>query len=230
MIVNVKFEESTSEIPVRFDDLQIITNGVPPEEVDKLVADAERKGHETGKQEAVENLPAGYVKVDPAWTAFDQFCYSRPSMIKNLKYSDTENGTRFLAAFSTITYHTTNEDVVVPRLDYRNGQIFTNMFIYSDRIVEIGEMDISNATSTSNMFNGCTGLKKILFVKGCIKLSMNFTYCRLLDDASIQSIIDGLADMTGKTAQTLSFHADVGAKLTEAQKAAITAKNWTLVY
>jgi hypothetical protein len=31
-------------------------------------------------------------------------------------------------------------------------------------------------------------------------------------------------------AQTLTVHAEVGNKLTEAQKATITAKNWILVY
>ena len=36
--------------------------------------------------------------------------------------------------------------------------------------------------------------------------------------------------LTGSTAQTLSLHADVGAKLTDAQKAAASAKNWTLAY
>jgi endonuclease I len=47
---------------------------------------------------------------------------------------------------------------------------------------------------------------------------------------SVQSIVDALKDLTGATAQTLTFHADVGGKLTDAQKATITAKNWTLVY
>jgi hypothetical protein len=34
----------------------------------------------------------------------------------------------------------------------------------------------------------------------------------------------------GASAKTLTLHKDVGAKLTEAQKAEITAKNWILVY
>ena len=55
-------------------------------------------------------------------------------------------------------------------------------------------------------------------------------YSRNLTPETIQSIIDGMADLTGATAQTLTFHKDVGAKLTDAQKATITAKNWTLVY
>ena len=46
----------------------------------------------------------------------------------------------------------------------------------------------------------------------------------------MQSIIDGLKDLTGAESQTLTFHSAVGNKLTDTQKATITAKNWTLVY
>jgi hypothetical protein len=46
----------------------------------------------------------------------------------------------------------------------------------------------------------------------------------------MQSIIDHLKDLTGQTPQKLTFHATAGGKLTDVQKAAITAKNWTLVY
>ncbi|MBR5525041.1 MAG: hypothetical protein IKU51_07220 [Clostridia bacterium] len=174
------------------------------------------------------DVPDGFVKVDPTWTNFSQLCYARPSMIKHLKYEDTANGTSFLAMFSTITAAQTNEDVVIPRLDYRKGTNFTNMFIYSERIVEIGEMDISNATAVANMFNGCASLKKISFAQGCIKIAINFSSCPLLDDGSIQSIIDGLADLTRQTAQTLTLHATVKGALTDDQRAAIAAKNWVL--
>ena len=51
-----------------------------------------------------------------------------------------------------------------------------------------------------------------------------------LSDETIQSIIDGLADLTEQTTQTITFYATVGAKLTDEQKATITAKNWTLAY
>ena len=51
-----------------------------------------------------------------------------------------------------------------------------------------------------------------------------------LDTDTTQSIIDGLADLTGGETQTLTFHATVGGKLTDEQKAIITAKNWTLAY
>ena len=44
-----------------------------------------------------------------------------------------------------------------------------------------------------------------------------------------KAILDNcLVDLTGQTSQTLKFHADVKAKLTEEQITTITGKNWTL--
>lgn len=78
-------------------------------------------------------------------------------------------------------------------------------------------------------FNNARRLQNITF-EGVIGKDINLSWSSLLTDASIQSIIDHLKDLTGATAQTLTFHATVGDKLTAEQKAAITAKNWTLVY
>lgn len=86
-----------------------------------------------------------------------------------------------------------------------------------------------NNNITSNSFNGLYALENITF-DGYIEKSVTFPQSGKLTDASVQNIIDHLADLTGKTAQTLTFYATVGEKLTEEQKAAITAKNWTLVY
>ena len=97
----------------------------------------------------------------------------------------------------------------------------------------LGAMDLSACTGTSvfsNTFWDCNALEDIEIVTGTIKISISFAYSPLLTDASIQSIIDGLADLTGATAQTITFHKDVGAKLTDAQKTAIALKNWTLAY
>ena len=100
-------------------------------------------------------------------------------------------------------------------------------------VIDGNPLDCSSAT-TGNMFgltfNYCYALKEIRFVQNTIYLGIGFPHSSLLSAESVQSIIDGLADLTGATAQTLTLHATVGAKLTDAQKATITAKNWTLVY
>jgi hypothetical protein len=109
-----------------------------------------------------------------------------------------------------------------------------NAFSYCFELTDIiGDLDCSGLSSSSawsNAFNYTTKLVNIRFVPGTIVYSANFSPCGVLSDASIQSIVDGLADLTGGTAMTLTMHADVGAKLTDAQKTAISAKNWTVTY
>ena len=81
----------------------------------------------------------------------------------------------------------------------------------------------------ANTFASCKVLENITF-DGTIGASISFAQSPALSADSVQSIIDALKDLTGQTAQTLTFHATVGGNLTDEQKTAITAKNWTLVY
>ena len=105
------------------------------------------------------------------------------------------------------------------------------MFYSANKLKTIrGVLDFSQVTDNTSIFSGCSHLENIEIAQESLKVTTSFASCSMLTDASIQSIIDGLADLTGQTAQTLTFHSTVGAKLTDAQKAAITAKNWTLVY
>lgn len=94
----------------------------------------------------------------------------------------------------------------------------------------LGEFDLTNCTSLANTFTNCYALETIRFKAGTIKIGIEFVASPNLTDESIQSIIDGLADLTGGTAQTLTLNATVGAKLTDEQKAAASAKNWTIAY
>lgn len=105
-----------------------------------------------------------------------------------------------------------------------------DMFNGCNNLVTIDKI-ISKAstTYTNSNFLDCPKLENVTF-EGVIGKSINFADSPLLTNASVQSIIDCLKDLTGATAQTLTLHADVGAKLTDEQKATITAKNWTLVY
>lgn len=108
-----------------------------------------------------------------------------------------------------------------------------NTFMLAQALEEIiGELAFTPGVNpnTGDMFFGCYALKEIRFKKETIAYGIWFGSCDKLSDESIQSIIDGLADLTGATAQTMTLHTTVGAKLTEAQKENIAAKNWTLVY
>ena len=87
----------------------------------------------------------------------------------------------------------------------------------------------ANATdSTTGTFNYCNALKEVRFVQGTMKYNIQFSNCPSLSDESIQSIIDGLADLNGGESKTIRFHSTVHKKLTDAQKATIANKNWVL--
>ena len=90
----------------------------------------------------------------------------------------------------------------------------------------IGEIELSNVTSTSNAFSGCYELKDIRFVKNCINRGVSFSYSSKLSPESVQSIIDGLVDLTGKDALTITFHSDV--LVTTEQREQALAKNWNI--
>ena len=104
----------------------------------------------------------------------------------------------------------------------------TNTFKNNYNLEEIiGEFNPTNA-SFSGTFDKCEVLREVRFAPNSIRYDISFSYSSLLSDASIQAIIDGLVDLTGQEAKTVTFHANVKAKLTETQIATITNKNWTL--
>lgn len=109
---------------------------------------------------------------------------------------------------------------------------FNSMFYGCAKLKRIeGFVNGSNAQiGADGMFAECSVLEYVAFVPLSIKISPNLVDLIALSNEGIQCAIDGLADLTGGTTQTITFHKDVGAKLTEEQKATITAKNWTLAY
>ena len=62
-----------------------------------------------------------------------------------------------------------------------------------------------------------------------LKISISLTHIINLDRASLRAVINGLADLTGQTAQTLTLGATLMAKLTEEDIAIATNKNWTII-
>ena len=128
-------------------------------------------------------------------------------------------------------------DVTLKRLtlnvDTQACSNYKNAFTHQRalEIIDGKPLDYSSATASNiNGFSNCIALVEVRFVANSIKYSISFANCGLLSTETIQSIIDGIADLTGGTAQTLTLHSIVGGKLTDEQKATITAKNWTLVY
>ena len=88
----------------------------------------------------------------------------------------------------------------------------------------------SNIENTITTFSNCHKLTDFRVVKGTIKQSFNISSCYSLSNETLENLIEGLADLTGGTTQTLTLHNTAGKNLTDEQKATITAKNWTLAY
>ena len=80
-------------------------------------------------------------------------------------------------------------------------------------------------TKFSNSFNQCTALVNIRF-DGEIGENISFFPCGKLSDESVDDIIDHLADLTGETARTITWHSSVFDKLTEEQMTKMINKNW----
>jgi hypothetical protein len=106
---------------------------------------------------------------------------------------------------------------------------FTSAFSSNQTLKSIkGNLDLSECTKTTSAFFNDTALEEMSFVPQSIKLSIDFYWCAYLTPATVDSIIDGLADLTGGTAQTVSFHSTVMERMTTEQIDKIIAKNWAL--
>lgn len=95
------------------------------------------------------------------------------------------------------------------------------------QVIDGEPMDLSGMRA-SNYFPSylCPKLREVRVVPGSLKVSTTIPSSTVLSAESKQSIVDGLADLTGQTTQTLTMKNIV---LTDDQKATITSKNWTLV-
>ena len=262
MILDVTFSESTTQIPVDIQGIHIITNGVPPEEVEKLVADAEAKGNAegiaTGRQAAYDVFWDVYQQngnradykfafAGEGWTdstfrpkydmqpttyggaesIFEGSLISdvRPETIGvNIDFSKIKNANYMLQGLKTTKY--------VGVVDIRNTEYGSYLACNSSGLKSIEKLILSEKDpgySFGNLgFSDCTSLEHII-IEGTIWRNVSFQWSPLSAE-SVQSIVDHLKDRSGLATQTLTLKADVGANLTEAQRATITAKNWTLVY
>lgn len=119
-----------------------------------------------------------------------------------------------------------NLEEIVLNFSTKNIKDYTQAFSSCTALKKIdGVLDFSSATNVQYMF-GCQNLEEVTFAPNTLSLSISLAQSSKLTSESIQSIIDGLATVT--TAQTLTLHADVKAKLTQTQLDTISGKNWNL--
>lgn len=116
-----------------------------------------------------------------------------------------------------------------PPIDTSKAVSLINIFNSCKNLVTVHQLDVSKADSLyGNMFYLCSKLVNISFVPGSIKKAFTISACPLLSDESIQSIIDGLTDLTGSESLKVTFHTSVVSRLTQEQMNQIFNKNWSV--
>lgn len=136
-------------------------------------------------------------------------------------------------------YSLVNADV--SNFDSSNVTHTTGMFngCYVLEALDLTKWDLSSVINNQYMFGSCKKLATIIGGRtiddvidnniSCLKnLKVNIDLRLMLDRASLRAVINGLADLTGQTTQTLILGETLIAKLTEEDIAIATAKNWTL--
>ena len=134
---------------------------------------------------------------------------------------DFSNCTNFARIFES---NTTNSHVGV--MDIRKGTNFTSAFAWAG-IETIDKVIVDENVNFSAMFASYSALNNIVF-EGVIGKALDMSACKNLTNASAQSVIEHLKDLTGATSLTIKFHANVTSALTAEQRAEITSRNWTL--
>ena len=213
------------------------------------------KGYDTGYEEGFASAPPDYMQYVTGFANLFQESQFPEDTDLNIDISNMRGATQYYFLNSTFrrikgvkSIKILTKDKKLPLyLDYTFGggvnlktvdlsdnpliYSWSGAFAYAYELEEIiGELDLSGFQSWSTKgFESTTKLKEMRFKKGTIPYSITFGSCWQLSPETIQSIIDGLADLTGQTAQTLDFYSDIVAKLTDEQQLQILSKNWTVI-
>lgn len=229
---------------------------------DKLVTAIDEvytKGYEKGKSEGgggmnMANYASDFQFTSDDWATSDTVVLDVPNL------SDM-NSTFFNMDFLKIKHLTINSntpignclyafrgnngggilETVVLNIDTSQCTNWNNMFFKQIALkrVEGAPLNFSGATSISP-FSYTYYVEHFRVVPESIKIKADFGHCTMIDDDTVDSVVNGLFDLTGATAQTLTLNAKVKARI-EADDAkeetdptkhrwlsTITGKNWTI--
>ena len=96
--------------------------------------------------------------------------------------------------------------------------------------INLTHINIPNSVTNMRgyIFNGCTNLTSVILDNGFNGNGLDLSASTRYSVDTLVAMLTALADRTGQTAYTLTLGATNLAKLSDAQKAIATDKNWTL--
>lgn len=104
------------------------------------------------------------------------------------------------------------------------------MFDGCSNLVQIKNFNFSNLEDTNLMFKGCSSLTTVQNTS-TISCSLSLADSPLLNPSDAESSILGmLADLTGKTSQTITFNTALQSSISESVIQAATDKNWVVTF
>lgn len=129
--------------------------------------------------------------INPEWTDWRYFSYmnSRNSLVANLKYNDTKNGTTFESML-----YMCDSLTEIPPIDVSSGTSFMNMFYNCSAITALPELNTSRGKSFKTTFRGCTSLQYIsgsLDTRSSTNFNGAFHTCRALIEISLTDTSKG---------------------------------------
>ena len=185
--------------------------------------------------EDAETLPETLTVTANNLTTLEKMFFKSVDTVKTLSVNSTSQNITSAREFMSHTGTDMAENIETINLNFQTNHItdFYRMFanlkgqLPEPGIVINGEIDFSAAENVKDMFRTNSGIESIRFTPNTLRLSLDMKMAKYLDSETIESIVHGLADMTGQTAQSLTLSSDVSVPQT--LKDEITAKNWTLV-
>lgn len=246
MIVNVAFEENDVSFKANFGEVQTASDGGYERGYEAGLKKGHSNGYTEGKADGFEEgkeagnslyyasglrntfggvvFPENYeltirlAKPCDAYQAFNK-CVN----LKSVKFITDDKESPF--SLSQTFRESVDIEIVDLRECSRKLANIEYMFYQAKSIKTIlGALDLSNCTNLTYSF--FADIEDIEFVPNTIKVNVRFN-SKKLTEKSRQSIIDGLADLTGSASQTITLD-QTKSLLTDAQKAQIAAKNWII--
>lgn len=237
VIVKVDVPDKSEEIGVIIDQSGVLdsTEGTATEKVEQLIDKAEDENlwyqatTDTKKigsffsDSTIERLP----RINFSVLTSLSYAFQRANLKRIDVYMDTQNCTNFNSTFMRCI-----------QLEYVKGiNLSSATFVNScfakctalktiEEPIDYSYLSVNSTESNINMFGDATALETIRIVPESIKKHFLLAHTSVLTAESIQSIIDGLAYV--ETAQKLTLHTNVVAKLTEEQYNTIFEKNWNI--